>query len=66
MAFLYEEDRGLTLIKDPYPLIGPGSYQRDTQHASTHGYAPFMSTGDRVIPLVAKQKQVEPGPGTKY
>jgi len=26
MAFLFEEDRGLTVVKDPYPHLGPGVY----------------------------------------
>jgi len=26
MAFLYEADRGLTSIKDPFPHLGPGAY----------------------------------------
>jgi hypothetical protein len=29
MAFMFEEDRGLTKIKDPYPHLGPGTYNSD-------------------------------------
>lgn len=28
MAFLFEEDRGLTSFKDPYPHLGPGVYEQ--------------------------------------
>lgn len=46
MAFLFEENRGLTEIKDPYPHLGPGVYQIP-EHQIKTAYAPFLSTGKR-------------------
>ncbi|CAD8071620.1 unnamed protein product [Paramecium primaurelia] len=62
MAFLFEEDRGLTQVKDPYPHLGPGVYQQpETQPRIA--YAPFLSTGKRQTELTNKLKILNPGPG---
>lgn len=53
MAFLFEADRGLTAVKDPYPHLGPGTYsQTNNKQETGQSYAPFLSTGQRVIPMV--------------
>ncbi|CAD8092784.1 unnamed protein product [Paramecium primaurelia] len=62
MAFLYEEDRGLTQTKDPYPHLGPGVYQIP-EHQTKTAYAPFLSTGKRQVEITNKQKALFPGPG---
>jgi len=43
MAFLYEEDRGLTVLKDP-THIGPGVYNVNHDLQQKLSYAPFLST----------------------
>ncbi|CAD8119227.1 unnamed protein product [Paramecium sonneborni] len=62
MAFLFEEDRGLTQTKDPYPHLGPGVYKIPENQAKT-AYAPFLSTGKRQAEMTNKQKELFPGPG---
>ncbi|CAD8101748.1 unnamed protein product [Paramecium primaurelia] len=62
MAFLFEENRGLTEIKDPYPHLGPGVYQIP-EHQIKTAYAPFLSTGKRQVEMINKQKTQFPGPG---
>lgn len=47
MAFLFEEDRGLTVVKDPYPHLGPGVYNVNQEPHSKAAYAPFLCTGKR-------------------
>ncbi|CAD8185804.1 unnamed protein product [Paramecium octaurelia] len=62
MAFLSEEDRGLTQTKDPYPHLGPGVYQIPDQQIK-NSYAPFLTTGKRQVEIANKQKAFFPGPG---
>lgn len=63
MAFLFEESRGLTEIKDPYPHLGPGVYQPEVSNGGKHAYAPFGSTDKRVTGFSEKSKSTQPGPG---
>lgn len=63
MAFLFEADRGLTSVKDPFPHLGPGTYYSDDKGSANPSCAPFLSTGQKCGPLVQKTKALQPGPG---
>ena len=47
MAFLSDQERGLSKYKDLYPHIGPGTYETSPPTSKTRSFAPFSSVVKR-------------------